>query len=225
MRAFAFVKTGLAALALGALAACATPFKADVSRFQQMPAAQGQTFTVVAAHDTDRGGLEFAHYAALVSEEMTRQGYRPAADGQQADMTVRLSYGVDSGRERVVRDYDYDPFWGPGYGFYGRPVLVPTRHGYRYAYGFYDPFLFGPGFGNWPRETSYTVYTSGIDLMIENRATGQRLFEGSAEARSTTNDLTKLVPNLIEAMFTGFPGNSGEKVRITVAPPERQSQR
>jgi hypothetical protein len=27
-----------------------------------------------------------------------------------------------------------------------------------------------------------------------------------------------LVPNLIEAMFTGFPGNSGETVKITVAP-------
>jgi hypothetical protein len=26
------------------------------------------------------------------------------------------------------------------------------------------------------------------------------------------------VPNLIEAMFTGFPGNSGETVRITVMP-------
>ncbi|MFM6852812.1 MAG: DUF4136 domain-containing protein, partial [Sphingopyxis sp.] len=30
---------------------------------------------------------------------------------------------------------------------------------------------------------------------------------------------TRLVPNLIEAIFTGFPGNSGEKLRITVAPP------
>jgi hypothetical protein len=26
------------------------------------------------------------------------------------------------------------------------------------------------------------------------------------------------VPNLAEAMFTGFPGNSGETVRISVAP-------
>ena len=31
--------------------------------------------------------------------------------------------------------------------------------------------------------------------------------------------LPALVPNLIEAMFTGFPGNSGEQVRITVMPP------
>jgi hypothetical protein len=30
------------------------------------------------------------------------------------------------------------------------------------------------------------------------------------------------VPNLIEAMFTGFPGNSGETVKITVAPPPKR---
>ena len=35
------------------------------------------------------------------------------------------------------------------------------------------------------------------------------------------NNLQALVPNLVEAMFTGFPGNSGERVRITVAPPEK----
>ena len=50
--------------------------------------------------------------------------------------------------------------------------------------------------------------------------------KGSAEAMSRSNDLTKLVPNLIEAMFTGFPGNSGEKVRITLAPEQtRQNPR
>ena len=36
------------------------------------------------------------------------------------------------------------------------------------------------------------------------------------------NDLTQIVPNLVEAMFTNFPGNSGERVRITVAPPEKK---
>ena len=39
---------------------------------------------------------------------------------------------------------------------------------------------------------------------------------------SMDDDLTTLVPNLIEAMFTGFPGNSGETVKITVAPPGKR---
>jgi len=51
------------------------------------------------------------------------------------------------------------------------------------------------------------------------------VFEGHAEARSRTDELPVLVPNLIEAMFTGFPGNSGERVRITVAPEREQGRR
>ena len=62
---------------------------------------------------------------------------------------------------------------------------------------------------------------SGITLKIDAHADGKRLFEGRAEAASTSNHLTYLVPNLIEAMFTNFPGNSGKTVRITVAPEKK----
>ena len=34
--------------------------------------------------------------------------------------------------------------------------------------------------------------------------------------------LPRLVPNLVEAMFTNFPGQSGEEVKITIAPPEKR---
>jgi hypothetical protein len=79
----------------------------------------------------------------------------------------------------------------------------------------------GGGFGG--GVDSYTIYTSGIEVKIDRRADGQRLFEGKAEAVSTSNRLPYLVPNLVEAMFTDFPGNSGETVRISVAPEKRRS--
>jgi hypothetical protein len=89
--------------------------------------------------------------------------------------------------------------------------------GYRspFYYGWDDPFWGGGGVD------SYTVFTSYLDLDIKRAADGQSLFEGTAKARSRTDDLRVLVPNLVEAMFTGFPGNSGEVVRITVPPPRR----
>jgi len=43
-------------------------------------------------------------------------------------------------------------------------------------------------------------------------------------AVSTSNKLQYLVPNLVEAMFTGFPGNSGETVRISIAPEKTTSK-
>ncbi|MFM2410371.1 MAG: hypothetical protein RL481_1199, partial [Pseudomonadota bacterium] len=100
--------------------------------------------------------------------------------------------------------------------------LVRTRRGYRYMYGWNDPFLFGgAGFGGGYDVRSFTVFTSGLDMKIERSATGERLFEGKAEAKSRSNKLPYLVPNLVEAMFTGFPGNSGETVRISVAPEKK----
>ena len=56
-------------LILAALAACATPFNADVTRFQtQLPAPQGQSFAVVADDPALAGGLEFSQYADYVEE-------------------------------------------------------------------------------------------------------------------------------------------------------------
>ena len=54
--------------------------------------------------------------------------------------------------------------------------------------------------------------------MTITRSDGERLFEGRARAHSATDDLTRLVPDLIQAMFTNFPGNSGQDIRITVPP-------
>lgn len=226
MRVASFVKTVAAALALGALSACATPgFRADVSRFQQMPAPQGQTFAVMPTAGEGQDGLEFQHYAAVVASELTRLGYVPASSAETADFRVSLRYGIDNGRERIVRDPGFhDPFWGAGWGysgFYGRPMIIRTPRGYAWVPGFYDPFLFGPGWNRF-NDRSYTVYTSTLELRIDRNGSGEPLFEGQAQAVSRDNDLTRLVPNLAAALFTGFPGNNGETVRITLPPPPRQ---
>jgi len=205
-------------LVLASLSACATGLDTSVSRFQsQMPAPAGQTFAVVAEDPALAGGLEFAQYARLVEGQMARLGYTPS-DPAHATMIVRFDYGVDRGREKVRSTGFSDPFWGPWYGyrgfggypgFYGRPYRMVPYGGW--GFGWYDPW-----FDN--SVESYTVYTSGVSLKIDRKADGARLFEGKAEAVSTSNRLQYLVPNLVEAMFTGFPGHSGETVRITVAP-------
>jgi len=214
---FGRIKVAAAALLMLAVAACASPFNANVKRFQsQLPAPSGQTFAVVADDPALAGGLEFSQYARLVEAKLAAQGYTPVAEPANATLVVRFDYGVDKGRERVRATGFRDPFYSPWYGY--------GRFGYRgggfyrpglWNYGFYDPF-----FDN--DIQSYTIYTSGIELKIDRRADGARLFEGNAEAVSTSNRLQYLVPNLVEAMFTNFPGNSGETVRISVAPEKKR---
>lgn len=198
-------RAALPVLLAAGLSACAPSFNADVSRFATtLPAPQGETFAVVADDPKLAGGLEFSLYADMVGDQMEKLGYVEAASPAEASMLVRFDYGVDNGRERVrtTGGRFNDPFfgpWGRGFGF---------RRGF--AFGFHDPFLAGP------EVRSYTVYVSDIDVKIDSTASGERLFEGQAQAASRTNRLQTLVPNLVDALFTDFPGNSGETLRITI---------
>ena len=209
-----FLLAAASALALGGLSGCATGFKADVARFQQLPPAQGQSFVVVPSDQRLAGSLEFAHYADLVAQRLTQQGYTRAGDPAAAQLVVQLDYGIDKGTQRVRysgigRDpFLYDPFYYPGYyrgwgGWRGRYVM-----------GWSDPFLWGPSYND---VESYLVYQSQLRMSI-NRSGGERLFEGTARAQSVSSKLTYLVPNLIDALFTGFPGQNGEDIKVTVAP-------
>lgn len=215
-----------APLALVALSACApTPFKAEVNRFQLMPAPQGQSYFVKADDPRLIGSLEFSQYADLVGKKLSALGYQPAAAADQATLLVNFNYGVDTGREKIRSvpgsGFGYDPFFGPGFGRLHYASGFPYYGGYRrgFIYGFHDPFLFGSGFD---QVESYTVYTSSVSMVINRKADGQRVFEGSAKALSRDDNLTYLVPNLVEAIFTGFPGNSGETVKISIAPPPKK---
>ncbi len=221
------LKLALVPMLLLTLSACASNFNAKVNRFQaELPAPAGQTFAVVADDPALQGGIEFSQYARLVEAQMAKIGYVPA-DPATAQLLVRFDYGVDKGRDHVrSTGFHNDPFYSPwfgyrpyGYGGFGRPGYYGRpyyRGGYSaWGYGWYDPW-----FDN--DVESYTVYTSGIKLKIDRKADGKRLFEGKAEAASTSNRLPYLVPNLVEAMFTDFPGQSGETVRITVAPEKKR---
>ena len=233
----------LGAGALG-LAGCATGLRTQVSRYQAMPVPAGQTFYVVPADGAQRG-LEFDRYAALVAQQLTAQGYAPAGAPQVATMLVKLDYGVDEGQREYTSDpfarsrYGYggfgynDPFYrsrfgyggfgynDPFYGYTGRPYW--SRYGSRspFYYGWDDPFWYSSpyaGYGSSFRDpiSTYTVYKSYLDVDIVRKADNAQLFDGQAKARSQTDEMGVLVPNLIEAMFTGFPGRSGETVKITV---------
>lgn len=202
---------GVAALGLSA---CATSLRTTVSRYQAMPAPQGQTFFVVPGGGmAANGGLEFQRYAGIVAQQMQARGYAPAPNPNDATMLVQLGYGVDNGQVRVV---DYG-FRGSRFGFYD-PFFYYPRFGYRspFYYGWNDPFWYG-GYGGYGRDIdSYVEYHSQVDLHIRAAKTDQPLFDGRAQARSETNRLDVVIPSLVEAMFTNFPGQNGETIKITI---------
>jgi Domain of unknown function (DUF4136) len=226
---------GLAALGLSA---CATGLNTQVSRYQAAAIPAGQSFYVVPVSGAPDPG--FYRYAAMVSQQLEGQGYKPAGAPQVADLLVKLDYSVDEGKTEYVREpnygpgfgygpygsFGYDPFWGGGY--WGSP-FYSRWGGYPFYYGWNDPYWWGrPSLGyagagpygyspyGYGQIREYTVYKSFLDMNIVRRADNAQLFEGHAQARSQSDDLGKLVPPLVTAMFTGFPGKNGETVKITV---------
>ena len=187
-------------VALTLVGACAEPFEARVARFQQLPAPSGQTFTIQSRDARKAGGLEFATYANLVTQRLEAVGYRPAADPRAATLVVNFDYAVGMPRERIESTPGFG-YGGFGYGGFG--------------YGGFGYGGFG-GYGYGPEIYSVTQYNSYVDMRINRVADNVSVFEGRAETVATTNDLTKLVPNLIAAMFTNFPGNSGQTVKVRV---------
>src|SRR5438270_7932317 len=194
-----------------ALSACAEQINTTVSRYQAMPAPQGQTFFVVPAGGmAANGGLEFQRYAGMVAQQLQARGFQPASSAQSASMIVQFGYGVDHGQTRIVEDpFARSAFYG-GFGW-GSP-FHRSRFGWGggWGWGWNDPFWYGGSVD------SYVEYHSQIDVHIRAAGTNAPLFDGRAQARSATNRLDVVVPSLVEAMFTGFPGRSGEVVKITI---------
>ena len=212
MRLHKFAAAAMLGVAALGLSACASSITSTVSRYQAMPAAQGQTFFVVPGGGmATNGGLEFQRYAGIVAQQLQARGYAPASSAQSATMLVQLGYGIDQGQVRYVED----PFYRSRFGYgYGSPFFYP-RFGYRsrFSYGWDDPFWYG-GYGG--GVDSYVEYHSQIDLHIRARGSNAPLFDGRAQARSQTDRLDVVIPSLVEAMFTNFPGQNGETVKITI---------
>jgi hypothetical protein len=208
MRIFKITAAAMLGVAAIGLSACANSLNTTVSRYQAMPAPQGQSFFVVPGGGmANNGGLEFQRYAALVAQQLQARGYAPATAPGNASMLVQLGYGVDNGQTRIVEDPFYRSHFYGGYS----PFYYP-RFGYRsrFSFGWNDPFWYGGGVD------SYVEYHSQVDLHIRAAKTDQPLFDGRAQARSQTNRLDIVLPSLVEAMFTNFPGQNGETVKITV---------
>lgn len=189
----------LAALALILLlAACTNPVvKADVTRFHSGPAPT--RFTIV-AEPGQVGSLEFQQYASQVADALAAQGWRPVAPGGDTDTLVTITWGSGA-PETETWQSPSSVYTGMGWG--GRSNW--------YGGGFYEPFPY------WETR-SVTTYPLWLAVRMVAAGPSQRpvLFEGRAVADRKSREITPVMPYLVRALFTGFPGTTGTTVRVVV---------
>ena len=183
------------------LAGCAQKFTADVTRFHELAAPSGETFAVV-PNAEQQGGLAFQEYAGLVRAELERLGFTPATSQDTADYLVRMDYGTTAGRE--VQEDRSRVSVGVGVGGGGRSS---TRVGV------------GANIGLGGGSERASVAIRNLSLTMTRQSDGQRVFEGHVTSEGRISNLSDVMPYLVDAMFTDFPGESGTtqtvKIKVT----------
>ena len=185
-------------------AACSNTYRSDVTRFHKLPEPMGETVFITSSDPAKAGSLELAQYAGLLVPRLQSLGYSVVTD-PKADLVVEIDYDVTQS-ERSYNSYGgypYYPYYHYGFGF--------GHHGFgHHGFGHHGFGHYGFGYAYYPQQTRIrTIYTSRLVMKIQ-RANGELLFEGSALMNDYRDRLPKVMPYLVGAMFTNFPGQSGE---------------
>lgn len=171
------------------------------------PAAQQPQAQQFSAQDSQ---LEYETYQAWLADALAGVGFeqKPPA---QARYLVSMDYGAVPGMVRVAETYYSDPWygpWGPYWGPYG---------GYYRPYG---PWGWGPGYpGYWPPQTvvrDVPVTFASLRVYFKDAATGQRVYQVTAQNQSEGGNVAAMMPYLIRSAFTDFPAESGRPRRVTL---------
>ena len=208
------------ALAIALLGGCATGpriVRTEVTSFDQWATLPADRRYVFARTLEYQDSLEMKSYEDIVRDELVVQGLTVANDASQASLVVTLRPSTSSTRIRTRDPWPYG--YGGYYGHWGYGGLG----GYGPFYG--GPFYGGPFYGgayfNDFGTSDVDVYRHRIELDIDSKSVvGKRYYEGRVESSDDSSANAPVMPALIRALFSDFPGNNGQTRRVDV-PVER----
>ena len=200
---------GLALLAplMAAASGCASYMSAQVTSFHQLTPQhklEGKRF-VIEPTSEQKDSLEYRAYADLVRQALVRNGLVNAAGGN-ADLGVVLRYSIDNGKPV---NYSYPAY---GYANYG-PVWgwAPYRGpgGVHYVWTATYPLNYGVIGTNYGQSMLYRRELR-VDITDRNGPAGSaKVFEGSVVTEGESAALAPVMPNMVRALFSEFPGANG----------------
>lgn len=184
----------LAALTL--LGGCAGQVETEVTRFHEGRLPAGETFAVQPMN-AEKRGPEFRQYADMIAREFSAYGYQ-RTDSGTPDLTLAIDYSVSEGRTKIDSR--------PGFGYPHYSYHVGFAH-HPFSYAHFHPYHYSGYLG--PDVYSRTVYTRKLEMKIVNTAKDQIAFEGRAISEGPKQEISLIMPYLVESMFRDFPGASG----------------
>lgn len=193
------------------LGGCSTTIQSQVTAFHQWPAGMmNQSFGFQRSAE-EENSLEYQHYEDQVKIALEQQGLSYAARDKSPTLTVDVDAGQTARDVTVIEPVAVDPFW------HGSPFHSPFYGPFGY-YGAISPFWHDPWYATRQREVRYPLYRRRLHVTIQQASTGKKLYEGTAVSEGRTAELAKIMPYLVEGLFSEFPGPSGvpRQVRVQV---------
>lgn len=189
----------LALCAAALLSGCAATIRSEISALNQLPAdVAGKTY-VVGQYKEQEGSLEYQRYAGLIAAELDAKGLKQAASFGAADLLVFFRYALDQKTELVPT-----PIWGQvGYqtagtvvNAGGRAVFVPT----------YVPMYGVTNVVDVP--TLVNQRTLKLDVLDKASTPDKpvKLYESTVRSNGASSQLLQVMPLMIKALFTRWPG-------------------
>jgi len=185
----------VATVLLAMLSGCAL-LRSQVAVVHQLPKDLSGTTYVMIPFKEQEGRLEHKAYEETVRQELNAKGFRETTV-DQAQTVVFFAYGIDKGR---AVDSSYPIIGQTGVETCSTSCLDSSPWP---TYGVVGT-----------RETRQTEYTRVLRLdIVDKQALAEgnikKLYEGKVVSSGSSDQLMKVLPTMVKALFEDFPGQSG----------------
>lgn len=187
---------------------CAT-VQSKVSRFHTLsPSSSSMSFNLIPL-ESQKGSIEFSAYAQRVISKLQAFGWRLEAT-HDPDVIVFISYGIGDGKS-VSGSM---PIFGQTSGgiSYTSGSIYTGSHSATFSASTSSPPTFGQ-VGAIPIHS--TEYTRTLVMKIYDlKQNNKTIFEGSVVSTGSSSQIAEVMPNMINALFKKFPGESGKTITV-----------
>lgn len=161
--------------------------------------------------------LEFAAYKKKIEFKLASVGYSIEGDANKADYIALVAFGIDSGKSAVIST----PIFGQtsGGSTYSSGTMSSAGGSASYSGTSYAMPTYGV-VGSATR--SVTMYKRALALDIleaESFKEGRpnKVYEGRTTSTGSCSVIVEVFDEMLEAMFTGFPGENGRNRKQRLA--------
>ncbi len=210
------IKLILVLLMIAVFSGCATKIRTTTTTFYAPEHQQRGAIIVVSSDHQTNNSLAFKHYQAKFNEKLKAQGYTIAPSIEASDYIALVSYGIDQGKSSLV----------------STPIIGKISGGTEYRSGMiyidgkktrYSGFDYRmPVYGVVGSSTrTVTTYTRAIAMdIVKTESFKQnnpvKMYEVRAKSVGNCSVMLEVFNEMLEAMFTNFPNESGKAITVTV---------